>query len=251
MYWKHHHQLDIAIVTANWHETDTHGEITLYWKHHHQLDIAIVTANWHETDTHGEITLYWKHHHQLDIAIVTANWHETSTHGEITLYWKHHHQLDIAIVTANWHETNGIVVDGEFSSWKSVLSEVPHGSVLGPSLFLICIKYLGVTSKILNFAHDTVNIVFVFTKKAKESIDKHTIRSRSPTLNRDRGRHNLPSVYNTIVQSRDTRMTTAVSRDQNQSWWKLVDANRKLLTWESNFTLWVIGLNTIFMINTQ
>ncbi len=36
------------------------------------------------------------------------------------------------------------------------------------------------------------------------------IRSRSPTLNRDRGRHNLPSVYN-------TRMTTAVSRDQNQS----------------------------------
>ena len=30
-----------------------------------------------------------------------------------------------------------------------------------------------------------------------------------------------------------------------QSWWKLVDANRKLLTWESNFTLWVIDLNTI------
>ena len=38
-----------------------------------------------------------------------------------------------------------------------------------------------------------------------------------PTLNPDRGRHNLPSVYNTIVRSRDTRMTAAVSRDPNQS----------------------------------
>ena len=35
----------------------------------------------------------------------------------------------------------------------------------------------------------------------------------SPTLNRDRGRHNLPSVYNTLVRSRDMRMTAAVSLD--------------------------------------
>ena len=53
-----------------------------------------------------------------------------------------------------------------------------------------------------------------FQRGVREAIH---IRSRSPTLNRDRGRHNLPSVYNTIVLSRDTRMTTAVSRDQNQS----------------------------------
>ena len=53
-----------------------------------------------------------------------------------------------------------------------------------------------------------------FQRGVREAIQ---IRSRSPVLNRDRGRHNLPSFYNTIVRSRDTRVTTAVSRDQNQS----------------------------------
>ena len=53
-----------------------------------------------------------------------------------------------------------------------------------------------------------------FQRGVREAIQ---IRSRSPTLNRHRGRHNLPSVYNTIVRSRDTRKTTAVSRDHNQN----------------------------------
>ena len=50
-----------------------------------------------------------------------------------------------------------VVVDGEVSSWKSVLRGVLQGSVLGPILFLVYINVLeeGVTGKILKFADDT------------------------------------------------------------------------------------------------
>ena len=65
----------------------------------------------------------------------------------------------------NWIETwltdrrQRVVVDGEVSNWKSVLSEVPQKSVLGPIVFLIYI-YINdldddITSKVLKFSEDT------------------------------------------------------------------------------------------------
>ena len=64
-----------------------------------------------------------------------------------------------------------VVVDGEISSWKPVLSGVPQGSVLGPILFLVYINDLeeAVTGKILKFADDTK----LFRKVRKLEINKH------------------------------------------------------------------------------
>ena len=66
-----------------------------------------------------------------------------------------------------------VVVDGEVSNWKSVLSGVPQGSVLGPILFLVYINDLeeGVTGNILKFADDTK----LFTK-TKEIGDKQNLQ---------------------------------------------------------------------------
>ena len=60
-------------------------------------------------------------------------------------------------------------MDGEVSSWKSVLSGVPQGSVLGPILCLVYIDDLeeGVTGNMFKFADDTKPF-----RKTKEIGDK-------------------------------------------------------------------------------
>ena len=62
-----------------------------------------------------------------------------------------------------------VVVDGEVSCWKSVLSGVPQGSVLDSILFLVYINYLveGLIGKIFKFADDTK-----LFRKTKEIGDK-------------------------------------------------------------------------------
>ena len=64
-------------------------------------------------------------------------------------------------------------MDGEVSSWKSVLSGVPQGSLIGPILFLVYINDSeeGVTDKILTFADDTK-----LFRKAQEIGDKQTLQ---------------------------------------------------------------------------
>ena len=75
-----------------------------------------------------------------------------------------------------------VVVDGEVSSWKSVLNGVPQGSVLGPLLFLVYTLYIddleeGVSGNILKFADDTK-----LFRKTKEIGDKQNLQDDIDTL---------------------------------------------------------------------
>ena len=71
------------------------------------------------------------------------------------------------------HRRQRVIVDGEISNWKSVLSGVPQGSVLGPILFLIYINDLedDISSKVLKFVDDTK----VFRKVTNDT-DKQSLQ---------------------------------------------------------------------------
>jgi len=67
-----------------------------------------------------------------------------------------------------------VCIRGVQSSWIEVLSGVPHGSVLGPILFLIYINDLdfGIKNWILKFADDTKNF-----SRINNSLDSEQLQS--------------------------------------------------------------------------
>ena len=77
------------------------------------------------------------------------------------------------------HRNQRVIVDGEISNRKFVLSGVPQGSVLGPILFLIYIQDFedDISSKVLKFADDTK-----LFRKVTNYTDKQSLQDDLDTI---------------------------------------------------------------------
>ena len=88
------------------------------------------------------------------------------------------HKLECAGITGNinnWFSSylsnrlQRVVVKGEYSSWGTVTAGVPHGSVLGPILFLIYINDItkNLTLGISLFADD--NMIYISSNNSAKN----------------------------------------------------------------------------------
>ena len=70
------------------------------------------------------------------------------------------------------HRRQRVIVDGEISNWKSVLSGVQQGSILGHIQFIMYIHELedDLSSKVLTFANDTKVFIKITNVTDKQSL---------------------------------------------------------------------------------
>ena len=112
-----------------------------------------------------------------------------------------------------------VVVDGEVSNWKSVLSGVPQGLVLGPLLFLIYDLDYNITSNVLKFADDTKVFRKVKTDGDKQHLQNYLDRfvkwqmllnfGKCKCLHTGHGNYKMgDTVLGTTVKEKDLGVTT-------------------------------------------